>query len=88
MAPEESDLASVSPETVLASISGRAASTAAPLDLEPLTPAEMEKRQSIWWFLLVAGLVALLAEAALSNLLSRKAGNLPPAGALSTGASR
>jgi hypothetical protein len=44
------------------------------MDLEPLTPADMEKRQSIWWFLLVAGLTALLAEAALSNRLSRKAG--------------
>jgi hypothetical protein len=75
LAPEESDLASIAPETFLSTIAGRPAATAGtPMDLEPLTPADMEKRQSIWWFLLVAGLVALLAEAALSNRLSRKAG--------------
>lgn len=75
LAPEESDLASIAPETFLSTVTGRPATTAgAPMDVEPLTPAEMEKRQSIWWFLLVVGLVALLAEAALSNRLSRKAG--------------
>jgi hypothetical protein len=75
LAPEESDLASVAPDTFLSNVTGRpAGNPAAPMDLEPLTPAEMEKRQSIWWFLLVAGLVALLGEAALSNRLSRKAG--------------
>lgn len=75
LAPEESDLASIAPETFLSTITGRpAASAGTPMDVAPLTPAEMEKRQSIWWFLLVAGLVALLAEAALSNRLSRKAG--------------
>jgi hypothetical protein len=74
LAPEESDLASIAPEAFLSGISGRPAAVAgAPMDAEPLTPADMEKRQSIWWFLLVAGLVALLAEAALSNRLSRKA---------------
>jgi hypothetical protein len=73
LAPEESDLASIAPETFLSSVTGRPAATVgAPMDLEPLTPADMEKRQSFWWFLLVAGLVALLAEGALSNRLSRK----------------
>ncbi len=73
LAPEESDLASIAPDVFLAGITGGAAATAAAMDIEPLTPAEMEKRQSIWWFLLVGGLVALLVEAALSNQLSRKA---------------
>lgn len=78
LAPEESDLESVAPETFLSAVSapsGLEAGTA-PMDLEPLTPADMEKRQSIWWFLLVGGLIALLAEAALSNRLSRKAGGM------------
>lgn len=75
LAPEESDLAAVAPETFLTGVTGRAAvvSTQA-MDIEPLAPADMEKRQSIWWFLLVAGLVALLAEASLSNRLSTRAG--------------
>lgn len=74
LAPEESDLASIAPEAFLSGVGGRPAATAGALmDAEPLTPADMEKRQSIWWFLLAAGLVALLAEAALSNRLSTKA---------------
>lgn len=72
LAPEESDLSSIAPDVLLAGIAAGSPANAA-MDLEPLTPAEMEKRQSIWWFLLVAGLVALLAEAALSNRLSRQA---------------
>ena len=48
---------------------GRAGGHAARVaeDTEPLTPADIEKQQSIWWFLLLAGLVALLAEAVLAN---------------------
>ncbi|MCC7044208.1 MAG: BatA domain-containing protein [Acidobacteria bacterium] len=81
LAPEESDLASIAPEAFLSNVTGRPSATAGtPMDLEPLTPTDMEKRQSIWWFLLVAGLMALLAEAALSNRLSRKAGGTVAAG--------
>jgi hypothetical protein len=34
----------------------------------------MEKKQSFWWFLLVGGVLALLAEAVLANRLSRRFG--------------
>jgi hypothetical protein len=44
------------------------------LEQPDLTPADKEKQQSFWWFLLVSGLVALLVESALSNRLSRKPG--------------
>lgn len=71
IAPEESDLTPIAPETVTASAAvGRAGDV--PMDVEPLTPAEMEKRQSIWWFLLVGGLLALLVEAALANRMSTR----------------
>jgi len=74
LAPEESDLASVPAEDMVAGLTGRSAPAAGAqaLDVEPLTPVEMEKQQSVWWFLLVAGLVALLAEASLSNRLSTR----------------
>lgn len=80
LAPEESDLTSMPPEDLVAGLTGRAvaAAGAQPLDVEPLTPIQMERQQSVWWFLLVGGLVALLAEASLSNRLSTRAG--APAG--------
>ncbi len=81
LAVEESDLTSIAPETFLGNVTARAGAPAGtPMDMQPLTPADMEKRQSIWWFLLVAGLMALLAEAALSNRLSRKAAGTVSAG--------
>lgn len=73
LAAEESDLASVPPAELVARVTGGSAvSAGAASELEPLTPSDMEKRQSFWWFLLVGGLVALLAEASLSNRLSTK----------------
>jgi hypothetical protein len=38
------------------------------------TPVDLEKRQSLWWFLLVAGLSLLLVEAVLSNIQSKRLG--------------
>jgi hypothetical protein len=73
IAPEESDLTSLPPDDLLAATGQAAASAAATSELEPLTPSEIEKRQSLWWFLLVGGLIALLAESSLSNRLSARA---------------
>jgi hypothetical protein len=71
--PAESDLASLPPAEFLAGITGQGTvAQGQSLDKPELTPADMEKRQSIWWFLLVAGLAALLAEAVLSNRLSKR----------------
>ena len=75
LASEESDLTAMAPEDFVAGLAVRpTAVNGASMDQVPLTPADMEKRQSIWWFLLVVGIGALLAEAALSNRLSRRAG--------------
>ena len=73
--PAESDLSPLPPTEFLASITSRDAVTqAGGQSLEPaeLTPVEMEKQQSIWWFLLVVGLVALFAESVLSNWQSNR----------------
>ena len=75
--PAESDLSALSPTDFLGNATGRAAAvTPAGQTLEKpeLTAADMEKKQSFWWFLLVGGVLALLAEAVLANRLSRRFG--------------
>jgi hypothetical protein len=84
--PAESDLSALSPTDFLGNATGRAAAvtpTGQSLERPELTPADMEKKQSFWWFLLVGGVLALLAEAALANRLSRRFG----VGLLQTGES-
>jgi hypothetical protein len=84
--PAESDLSALSPTDFLGNATGRAAAvtlTGQSLERPELTPADIEKKQSFWWFLLVGGVLALLAEAALANRLSRRFG----AGLLQTGES-
>jgi hypothetical protein len=53
---------------------GRVAVTATGESLErpDLTPQDLEKKQSVWWYLMVAGVLALLGEAILSNRQSRR----------------
>jgi hypothetical protein len=75
--PAESDLSALSPTDFLGNATGRAAAvTPAGQSLEKpeLTPADIEKKQSFWWFLLVGGVLALLAEAVLANRLSKRFG--------------
>jgi hypothetical protein len=75
--PAESDLTVLAPGDLLAAATGQSAS-AGPvgpsLEQTEVTPADMEKRQSLWWFLLVAGLGLLLTEAVVANRLSKGAG--------------
>ena len=60
------------PRELVAAATGRAVSD---IDQRPLaaapTPAEAERRQAIWWYLLLAGILVLAAETILSNRLSR-----------------
>ena len=74
--PAESELAPLEPTSFVSSVVGQAATTASGQSLEhpDLTPADIEKKQLLWWFLLVAGALALLAEAYLANRLSGKFG--------------
>jgi hypothetical protein len=39
---------------------------------QEMTREEAERRQSLWWYLLMAGLLLLAVETAISNRLSRK----------------
>jgi hypothetical protein len=71
--PAESDLNSIDPRELVAAVTGRATPAAAqPAVAQEMTREESERRQSLWWYLLFAGLLLLGAETAISNHLSRK----------------
>jgi hypothetical protein len=74
--PTESDLAAIAPQEFATSATGRAAATASGQSLErpELTAADIEKKQSVWWFLFLAGVIALLGEGMLANRWSRRFG--------------
>jgi len=74
--PAESDLSSLPPADFVRSVTGRAAVTATGQSLEhpDLTPEDIEKKQSLWWFLFFGGVLALVTEAALANRLSGRFG--------------
>ncbi|HEV3139081.1 MAG TPA: hypothetical protein VGY57_01125, partial [Vicinamibacterales bacterium] len=71
--PAESDLAPLDPRELVASVTGHAtAESAEPAMAPEMTREEAEKRQSLWWYLLVAGVLLLGSETLISNHLSRK----------------
>jgi hypothetical protein len=63
----------VDPQELVAAVTGRAragdSTTAA--ETPELRPADLERRQAIWWYLLLAGVLLLAGETWLSNRLSR-----------------
>jgi hypothetical protein len=67
----ESDLAALDPEELVASVTFREMETADAGATE--TPADHERRQGFWWYLLAGALGLLAAESMLSNRLSRAA---------------
>ena len=72
--PAESDLTPLDPAELVAAVTGHAVQTTnQSSSTEPvqLSPEEAEKRQGLWWYLLIAGLFLLAAEMAVSNVLSR-----------------
>ena len=70
--PGESDLTPMDPQELVAAVMGRATPTAAHQDTATeLTPLEAERRQGVWWYLLVFGLTLLAAETVVANRLSR-----------------
>jgi len=70
--PAESDLAPLDPRELVAAVTGHATPVAA----QPLPPEatreDAEKRQALWWYLLLTGLVLLAAEMSIANHLSRR----------------
>jgi Aerotolerance regulator N-terminal/von Willebrand factor type A domain len=71
--PAESDLASLDPNELVASVTGRAAAAQVPPAVPPeMTREDAERRQSVWWYLLLTGLLLLAIETVISNRLSQK----------------
>ncbi|HET7550475.1 MAG TPA: BatA and WFA domain-containing protein [Gemmatimonadaceae bacterium] len=69
----ESDLAPFDTALFAAAVAPRATATGSRHPDETVTPAELERRQRTWWFLLLAALLVLGAETVLSNRLPRQA---------------
>ena len=67
----ESDLSSLDPEEMAAAVSSREVEKAQAGG--EWTPADQDRRQRVWWYLLVAALVLLAIETLWSNRLSRLA---------------
>jgi hypothetical protein len=70
----ESDLSPMAPQEFATSVTGEAAAVVGPgqsLERPDITPVDMERRQSYWWFLFVIGAALLLGEAVLSNRQSK-----------------
>jgi hypothetical protein len=69
----ESDLTPLDPNELVAAVTGRATQTSEAPAAAPtqISAEEAERRQSIWWYLLFAGLLLLTAESAVANYLSR-----------------
>jgi hypothetical protein len=74
--PAEADLQALQPSEFLASVvgSGPITATADAVDQPVLTPVDLEKKQSLWWYLFVGALLVLLGEAVVSNRLTVRSG--------------
>jgi hypothetical protein len=68
----ESDLTPMDPRELVAAVTGRAVSDIEQSPQAAATPRDAERRQAIWWYLLLAGVVVLAAETVMSNRLSRR----------------
>jgi hypothetical protein len=71
--PAESDLSVLDPQELVAMVTGFASQSTAPGSQAPqeLPAAEAEKRQGIWWYVLLLGLILLSSEMVIANYLSQ-----------------
>ena len=70
--PSESDLTALDPSELVGAVTGHATQR----DQSPQAPVEVsaveaERRQGLWWYLLLAGLFLLAGEVVVANYLSR-----------------
>ena len=69
----ESELGGFAPDELSRAASSVGAATASVHGLTTLTVAERERRQTLWWYVLVVALMFLAGESLLSNRMSRPA---------------
>ena len=70
----ESDLSAIDPEELASSLTGRTTGGRDDAEAGPvrvLTSEDLERRQSVWWYLLVLAFGLFVAETVVSNRLSR-----------------
>jgi len=71
--PAESDLSPLDPLELVAAVTGHATPGSVVAESpQAMTREDAERRQSLWWYLLLAGLLLLATETIISNRLSRK----------------
>jgi len=71
--PAESDLTALDPRELVAAVTGHASPVAVlPEQPQEMTREEAERRQGLWWYLLLLGVGLLAAETMIANHLSRK----------------
>jgi hypothetical protein len=69
--PAESDLSHLDPQDMVVAVTTANGQRAAGSDFNTGTPQDQERRQKVWWYLLVLALLIMGAETVLSNRLSR-----------------
>jgi hypothetical protein len=69
----ESDLSAVDPDEFASYVTGRANQNQSDLDtvVQEVSSKDLERRQRIWWYLLIAAVLFLVSETVISNRLSR-----------------
>ncbi len=67
----ESDLSHLDPRDVVAAVTSAKAQEQAGSDFNVATPQDQERRQRLWWYLLLVAVLVLAGETAVSNRLSR-----------------
>jgi hypothetical protein len=67
---DESDLTPFDPAELTAAVTPGSGSAAAAA-VQPLTPEDYERRQSVWWYLLAAGVILLAIEAVVAGRFPR-----------------
>ena len=68
----ESNLAAADPQELAAAVTGRAAAGQPAAAARELPPEDLERRQTLWWYLMIGALGFLAAETVMSNRLSRR----------------
>ncbi|MGH7656548.1 MAG: BatA domain-containing protein [Gemmatimonadaceae bacterium] len=71
--PKESDLSRFDPKELVAAVTAQPVAGAAGA-AESTAPADLERAQAIWWYLLAVALLLMAAETVLSNRLSKSDG--------------
>ena len=67
----ESNLERVDPQELVAAATGRAAGDRSVTTQREVRPEDLERRQTLWWYLLIGALGFLASETVVSNRLSR-----------------